>query len=286
MNKLVKVLLVATLCATALVGCKKEASAKFAKAGLGVISTFADGQVNTTFAAVGLDADGKIQYVDFDTAQSTPADTNKAKDQTKEELKEAYGMKAMSGIQKEWFEQAETLEKFVIGKTIEEVKAIEVNEGKPTDADLSAGCTMSITGCIEAIVKAADNAVEVAADSIVLGRTMSNDAEKVQVVTDLVLLALDAEGKTVYAKWDVAQIGEGILETKGEKKDGYGMKDFSGIKKEWYEQAKAFEDFCVGKTVEEIKAIEVAEGKSTDADLSAGCTIAVSGALAAVAKAK
>ena len=126
MNKLVKVLLVATLCATALVGCKKEASAKFAKAGLGVISTFADGQVNTTFAAVGLDADGKIQYVDFDTAQSTPADTNKAKDQTKEELKEAYGMKAMSGIQKEWFEQAETLEKFVIGKTIEEVKAIEV----------------------------------------------------------------------------------------------------------------------------------------------------------------
>ena len=59
MNKMLKVLVVCTLCATALVGCGK--SSKFAKAGLGVVSNWSaeKGQVNTTFVALGLDADGK-----------------------------------------------------------------------------------------------------------------------------------------------------------------------------------------------------------------------------------
>ena len=100
MNKLLKVLAASALVATVLVGCGKKGEdtgaaaegAKYAKAGLGVVSSYSDGQVNSTIAAVGLDADGKVQYIDIDVAQSTPGgDAEKTK--TKKELKEEYGMK-------------------------------------------------------------------------------------------------------------------------------------------------------------------------------------------------
>ena len=80
MNKLLKVLAASALVATVLVGCGKKGEstggaaegAKYAKAGLGVVSTVSEGQVNTTFAGVGLDADGKVQWIDIDVAQGTP----------------------------------------------------------------------------------------------------------------------------------------------------------------------------------------------------------------------
>ena len=80
MNKFLKVLAASALVATVLVGCGKKGEdtgaaaegAKYAKAGLGVVSSYSDGQVNSTIAAVGLDADGKVQYIDIDVAQSTP----------------------------------------------------------------------------------------------------------------------------------------------------------------------------------------------------------------------
>ena len=296
MNKMLKVLVVCTLCATALVGCKKEASAKFAKAGLGVVSNWSaeKGQVNTTFVALGLDADGKIQYIDLDVAQSSPVDG--ALDKTKEERGADYGMAAASGIKKEWDAQAVAFEEWCIGKTPAEVAAVETMDyhgGKApnTGTDLAAGCTIVIDDFLAAVAKAAENAVEAKADKIVLGRTMANDAEKAQVNTDIVLLALDSDGKTVYAKWDVAQISEKVQLTKSERGTDYGMKGASQIGKEWNEQAAAFEAFCIGKTTAEIAAVETMDyhgGKApnTGTDLAAGCTITIDGPLAAIAKAK
>ena len=86
MNKLVKVLAASALVATALVGCGKKdeptggnTAAKYAKVGLGIVSNINDeGQVNSTMAAIGLDADGKIQYIDIDVAQSTPGGDEKS----------------------------------------------------------------------------------------------------------------------------------------------------------------------------------------------------------------
>ena len=307
MNKLLKVLAASALVATALVGCGKKddggaaaETAKIAKAGLGVVSSYEDGQVNTTFVALGLDKDGKIAYIDLDVAQSTPGDEKAEYAQTKEERGSDYGMKDTSAqIGKieggaEWYEQAEAFEKYCTGKTPDEVAATEVAEGAAKEGtDLAAGCTIHVTDFLEAVKKANENAVEVNADSVKLGRTMTNDAESKQLDTTLILLALDADGKVISAKLDVAQINEKVTATKSERGSEYGMKDTSAqIGKieggaEWYEQAKAFEDYCKGKTIDEIKATEVVDGAAKEGtDLAAGCTIHITDFLTAVEKAK
>lgn len=295
-----KKLTIAALALLMLAGC--GSSATYTKTGLGVVSSYntESGQVNTTFVALGLDADGKIAYIDLDVAQSTPGSAEQT--QTKEELKEGYGMKSVSASfgniadGGEWYEQAKAFEEWCIGKTPEEVAAVETVEVNghmvaQNEADLYAGCTIQITDFQAAVTKAADNAVEVEAEEIVLGRTMSNDASAGQVSTDLVLLAKDADGKVVYAKWDVAQISASTTETKSERGSDYGMVGASGIGKEWNEQAAAFEEWCVGKTVDEILAMETMDyhgGKApnTGTDLAAGVTITVDGLLTAVQKAK
>lgn len=302
MNKLLKVLAASALVATALVGCGNKddggatTAAKIAKAGLGIVSSLSDeGQVNTTFVALGLDADGKIAYIDLDVAQSTPGGDGEL-DKTKEERGTDYNMKGASPIGKEWDEQAVAFEEYCKGKTPEEVAKVETMDyhgGKAAKegTDLAAGCTITIDSFLAAVDKAAKNAVDVNADSVVLGRTMENDAEKKQLNTTLAMLALDADKKVVSAKIDVAQIYEGVTDSKSERGADYNMKGASAIGKEWDEQAKAFEEYCVGKTVEDIAKVETMDyhgGKAAKegTDLAAGCTITIDAFLEAIAKAK
>ena len=122
-------------------------------------------QVSSVAVAVVVDADGKIVNCAIDNAQSQMAFTADGKVvmaddfKTKKELKEDYGMKAASKIGKEWYEQAEALEQYVIGKTAGEVAGIAVNEeGKAADSDLAASVTVSIGGYQEAAQKAIANA--------------------------------------------------------------------------------------------------------------------------------
>ena len=107
---------------------------------------------------------------------------------------------------------------------------------------------------------------------------------------------LDDSGKVVKCVIDVADTKLDVTDgnvttgntylTKNELGNDYGMKTYSGIGKEWFEQADAFADFCVGKTADQIEKIEVGDnGKATDADLLSGCTMGVSDIKAAVIKA-
>ena len=76
--------------------------------------------------------------------------------QTKNELGEAYGMKAWGGATYEWYEQAANFATYVTGKTAAEVAGIAIDEGtKPTDADLSTSVTIAIGGFQALIAKAA-----------------------------------------------------------------------------------------------------------------------------------
>ena len=62
--------------------------------------------VNTTICAVTLDAEGKIVEIDFDVIQpKSNWETAVVETQTKNELQDAYGMKRVSSIGKEYFEQ-------------------------------------------------------------------------------------------------------------------------------------------------------------------------------------
>jgi hypothetical protein len=62
-----------------------------------------------------------------------------------------------------------------------------------------------------------------------------------------------------------------------------------GTVKEWYVQTKAFENYVVGKTVAEVKAIEtkVVNDHNIPVDealLNAGCTMQITGICAVVAQ--
>ena len=179
MKKLLVLVVVGLLALTGLTGC----AAKTYKFGTGSSTTVsgraataeAAGRVQVTsiYAAVLLDDAGKIVYVDIDDAQNqgtfdamgavvaaeaAPTKTEKAGD---------YGMKGNSAIGKEWFEQMAALEAYMVGKTIEEIKAIPVEQkdaslpAVPTGEDLKTSVSISIEGYIAAVEAAVKNAVEV-----------------------------------------------------------------------------------------------------------------------------
>lgn len=121
-------------------------------------------QVYSTYTAVTKDAAGKItsciidasqSNVNFDTTGKITTDLTVAP-QTKDELKEGYGMKSASSIGKEWYEQAAAFAAYVTGKTVAEVQGIAVTEdGHAADADLIASVTVHVTDFINLVAKAA-----------------------------------------------------------------------------------------------------------------------------------
>ena len=151
----------------------KELGAKAGdKLGLGVITSVKnskdagaeDGsaQADSYYSAVTVNKDGKITSATIDgsvtnvnfSATGKITSDLKAKNMTKNELGNSYGMKKASSIGKEWFEQAASFSKYVTGKTLDEVKGIKVSEGKAADADLKASVTVGIGDYIAVIEKA------------------------------------------------------------------------------------------------------------------------------------
>ncbi len=115
------------------------------------------------------DAAGKITsciidasqgIVNFDATGKITNDITVAP-QTKNELKEAYGMKKASGLGKEWYEEANTFAQYAVGKTVDELKGISVNEeGAPTIADLTSSVTIDIKNFVTSIEKAVANSAQ------------------------------------------------------------------------------------------------------------------------------
>ena len=127
-------------------------------------------QVDTVMAAVSVDGSGKIVSVTIDTAQTKVAfdaagkiTTDKAGEfKTKVEIGDAYGMKKASSIGKEWYEQIADLEKWMVGKTIEQVKAMKVTEAdgsvSTAQTDLTSKVTVDVSDFIAAVEEAVKNA--------------------------------------------------------------------------------------------------------------------------------
>ena len=153
------------------------ATSALAATGLGVVGTMtttaatADAAGNVAgyiyLCAVTLDDEGKIVNVVFDATQpkgsfdATGAIVGEAVTNvvTKNEIKEGYGMKAISPIGLEWYEQMDKLEDWCIGKTVAEVLATPLTEkGVATDVDLVAGCTVHINDQLVSLEKAAASA--------------------------------------------------------------------------------------------------------------------------------
>ena len=133
-----------------------------AKVGFSITPTLSaeseEATFSTVYAAVMVDADGKILACDIDESEFAPALTDGAVGEvdlrTKMEKGDDYGMVAAGASTMEWYQQAEAFEQYVTGKTGDEVSAIELSEGKATDADLSAGCTITISSILSNTEKA------------------------------------------------------------------------------------------------------------------------------------
>lgn len=273
------------------------------------------GQADVTVAAVGFDADGKVASIYIDHAQTKvefEADGTLKTDiatafESKQELKEDYGMKKASSIEKEWYEQIEALAAFFQGKTVEEIKAMKTKAGAddahpavPDEADLVASVTITVQDYIAVVEEAWNNAVDVenGADKVGLGITTSaaksaaKTADKPAVVqVDNTMTAVAVSGNDVVEAvvLDVTQPkvefdADGAfvtdvtvpVESKLELGDEYGMKKASTLGLEWHEQSANFSEWAKGKSLEEIKAAEGDDGKAADADLAAGVSVGVS----------
>ena len=275
-----------------------------------------DGQGNVaiTAAVITVDANGKVVACELDTADLTVKYTAEGKAvasngfKTKYEQGADYNMVAYGGAAKEWFEQADAFESFVVGKTLAEIKAA-VAEGDKGNSDVvAAGCTIKINDFVGAIEKAFANLTDSAATSastLKLGmnvdQTTADATEEKdgsnQVETTIFAAAVDANGKVQAAASDCIQVkftfnqtGASTFDTtkalasKREQGANYGMVAWGGAAKEWFEQADAFNALCVGKTATEIVALCAADNYGTDEVKTAGCTILVSGLTKAAAK--
>ena len=312
-------------------GASTDGTTAAAKTGLAVLTSIAkskdaaadaDGlaQVDSTIVAVLVGADGKILDCKIDAAQTKVNFSIEGKLVTdiativksKQELGTDYGMLKASKIGKEWNEQANAFAEYVIGKTLDEVTGIAVNEsGAATDADLAASVTIGLGTYIAAIEKAVASAQELGAvegDQLGLGLTTdiakSKDASAdgdglAQAYTNISVITVGADGKITSAITDAVQGNvnfstAGVITsdlastplTKLELKDDYGMKKASKIAKEWYEQANAFSAYVTGKTFDEVKGIALnEEGVAADADLAASVSVHVGPFIANIEKA-
>lgn len=127
-------------------------------------------QADTMMCAVTVDANGKVVDIKIDVVQAKVAfdeagmiTSDKAAEvKTKRDLGDAYGMKKASGIGREWYEQADAIQKWMIGKTAEQIKGMKlkaVEGGNVSDeADLATGATIHIDDFIKAAVKAIESA--------------------------------------------------------------------------------------------------------------------------------
>jgi len=277
------------------------------------------GQSDSVVVAVTVDKDGKVVKAAIDTAQTkinfstegkVTSDLSSAY-KSKQELKDEYGLKGASTLNKDWYEQANSLADYFAGKTVDEIKAIPTDTaGVPTDADLVSSVTIKINDYKEAVEKAVANAQDMGAtadDKLGLGINTTIDKSKdavagaegqTQAYSVYTATTFDATGKITSNVVDASEatvkfddtgkISTDLtvpVKTKVELGDEYGMIGASKIGKEWYEQAASFSEYVLGKTSEEVVAMAVEGGKATDADLVSSVTIGIDGFQVVIEKA-
>ena len=253
---------------------------------------------DVTFVAVNVDDNGVITACAIDSlgADVATADIAGANGEvkTKQELGYDYNMITYGGAKYEWFEQANFLAEFAVGKTVEELKAGAMGEN--ADVDLVSCATIYLGGYVSAIEKAVANAQHLGAmagDELKLASV--NSLKEGSLNSDAVALTMkDGVITSCYldslqASLSVAEdgtISAGNTMTKNELGYDYNMITYGGAKFEWFEQAANFAAYITGKTVADVSGIAVNESTyPTDADLTATCTIAIGGFQALIAKA-
>ncbi len=295
------------------------------KTGLAILTSVSgsvtgEAKYESTMVAVLVDDDGVIHdcvidglstSLKFTGGQITSDITTAPK--TKNELGADYGMVQYTGGQAiaEWDAQAASFAAYVKGKTLAQVKGIDVNEsGKPADTDLTSSVTIAVGDFISAIEKAVTNAKHLGAASGDTLRLASMPGFKsstgvtaeakgnAQLDMDVTALTMK-DGVITSCVLDSVQAKVAFdttgaitsditaaVQTKNELGTAYNMVAWGGAIAEWNEQAASFAAYVTDKTPAQVADIAVNEStKPTDTDLSASVTIAVGGFQALIQKA-
>ena len=296
------------------------------KTGLAIIANAAESEnavkakYDVTIAAVTVDANGVIAdcvidsigtEVTFDATGAVTSDLTAAIP-TKTELGDDYNMVAYGGAVAEWYQQADALAQFAIGKTVEELKSGAVDEtGKaPAGTDLATTATIYLGGYVSAIEAAVANAqnlgaqagdeLKLAVISDISGST-SADAENAglaQLYTSVAAVTMNGDVITsclldaVQAKVEFDTTGTittdltAAIQTKNELGENYGMVAWGGAIAEWNVQAASFAAYITGKTPADVAGIAVNEKTApTEADLVSSVTIKIGTFMDLIAKA-
>ncbi|MBR3704678.1 MAG: hypothetical protein IKM11_04260 [Oscillospiraceae bacterium] len=223
---------------------------------------------------------------------------------TKNELGDAYGMKAYGGAAYEWYEQAAALADFAVGKSVNELKNGAVGaDGKAVDVDLASTATIYLGGYVSAIEQAVANAQHLGAQSgdvlklAVISSLASSADTTAQLDCDVTAITMKGDvitscyidslqAKVIFDASGAITSDTAAFATKNELGENYGMKAWGGAAYEWNEQAASFASSVTGKTAAEVAGIAVNEKTApTDTDLASTVTIAIGGFQALIAKA-
>lgn len=176
------------------------------------------------------------------------------------------------------------------------------NNGTPNNGDNSNGGANGGTPAAPGLNGATTRiGLGMAVDSAVSPAEDDDDGRAEAKVTTCALL-LDQEGKILSVKFDcteaIATYNKAGAVTwpdtyKSKKELGYdyGLKKYSSIGKEWFEQVNALEDYCIGKTVSDVSSMQLKEedgrkGVPAAAELTSTCTISCDQFIEALKKAE
>ena len=176
------------------------------------------------------------------------------------------------------------------------------NNGTPNNSDNSNGAANGGTPAAPGTNGTTTRiGLGMAIDSAVSPAEDDDDGRAEAKVTTCALL-LDQEGKILSVKFDcteaIATYNKAGAVTwpdtyKSKKELGYdyGLKKYSSIGKEWFEQVNALEDYCTGKTVSDVSSMQLKEedgkkGVPAAAELTSTCTISCDQFIEALKKAE
>lgn len=226
---------------------------------------------------------------------------------TNREAKNSPKMKQFSAVGKEWYEQADRFSEYIVGMSLDDIERLG------EDAELSAGCTVSVTDMQKAVIKALegvedrtdtvsvyDEAVQLRLAAVTddrCSKSATEDSGGIAAMYTVFCTAAVSNGRADAVIIDEAEpqilfnpSGEPYEKlydgTKREQKKLYGMAKASSAGKEWYEQTEFLCRYISGMSADEMAAIGTdRKGAAKDADLYCGCTVAVDKYLAAAIKA-
>ncbi len=264
-------------------------------------------ETNTYYATVVME-DDKFVNVYIDVAQNsidfdaTDKLTKANLLGTKRELGDDYNMKKFGNAVAEWYEQMDSLQEWMTGKTLDEVLAMETafkdeaHPAVPAEEDLKSSVTIDVASYLQVVEKAVKNAVKV--DDVVKVSTTSSTSAKedaLEINTTVTSVAVNGKGEIVHVFIDDAQnkadleggvaTSKEIVQSKRELGDDYNMVAFGGAVAEWYEQIDALQAHLVGKTADDIAGFKFEAGVADEADIKSTVTIATQGHVGVVTKA-